>query len=789
VISNLLVRVGVDDSRVRRGIDRAARQMNRLGAVGDRLAGRMANAGSAAGRNFGDGFWRDANGRLRDSMDRFVVEAEDGGRRVGSGFTSGALSGIVRLTKGMGRLAATAGRLAAPLGAAAGGVMVLSSAVAAATPQVVAVAKAAISAGPALVALGAAGHIVRFALTKIFEEGSKARAALQPLGDAINEAAKAGSNAAARGIEPLANALRRAAYPTVERFFVRVGAAANVAQRNFLNWAKSAAGLRAIRGILDPIGESLGRLAPQVSRVAIEFVAMLGRIMGVSTAAGERGLSKVLDLVAERLRRISAADVQSGIRRLAETFNKIKSVVSTAVRVVGKLVNAYKTYQKEFWYIADALAVVAIAFGGPVTAVIAGVGLLVRHFDRVKDAVANIRAAFKSPIATNFMNNLRTAAGNVLPALKSGFDKIRTAALPVLQEIWNKVKNQLIPALGEFIAAVSPVVGWFLRVLGPTVANTFKNVLTIISGAISMISGILKVFTGILTGDWSKAWEGVKLILKGAWTIIKALVNQSINQVLGILRGVLGVIRAVWNGAWNAVKAAAKAVWNGIVSLVRGALNGVKSAVTSGINAARNAIQSGWNKAKSLTSSAWNSMRSATSNGISKLVSLARGIPGKIKKAVGSLGSLLYGAGRNVIQGLINGIRSMIGRVGGAMSDVTRTIRRFLPFSPAKEGPLSGRGSPDIAGAKIAQMVADGMLSGVRPVSRAASGVASAASLNARGAYSVAGTRTAARGGAATVIELRSGGSRMDDLLVEVLRRAIQARGGNVQAVLGQRGR
>ena len=39
---------------------------------------------------------------------------------------------------------------------------------------------------------------------------------------------------------------------------------------------------------------------------------------------------------------------------------------------------------------------------------------------------------------------------------------------------------------------------------------------------------------------------------------------------------------------------------------------------------------------------------------------------------------------------------------------------------------------------------------------------------------------------ARTVIELRSGGSRLDDLLVEILRRAIADRGGNVQTVLGR---
>lgn len=45
----------------------------------------------------------------------------------------------------------------------------------------------------------------------------------------------------------------------------------------------------------------------------------------------------------------------------------------------------------------------------------------------------------------------------------------------------------------------------------------------------------------------------------------------------------------------------------------------------------------------------------------------------------------------------------------------------------------------------------------------------------------------AGRGGAPVVIELRSGGSRLDDLLVEILARAIGNRGGNVQVVLGGR--
>jgi hypothetical protein len=37
-----------------------------------------------------------------------------------------------------------------------------------------------------------------------------------------------------------------------------------------------------------------------------------------------------------------------------------------------------------------------------------------------------------------------------------------------------------------------------------------------------------------------------------------------------------------------------------------------------------------------------------------------------------------------------------------------------------------------------------------------------------------------------SVLELRSGGGRLEDLLIEILRIAIQGRGGNVQVVLGK---
>lgn len=102
-------------------------------------------------------------------------------------------------------------------------------------------------------------------------------------------------------------------------------------------------------------------------------------------------------------------------------------------------------------------------------------------------------------------------------------------------------------------------------------------------------------------------------------------------------------------------------------------------------------------------------LNAAVVNRVRNVLSNVRNIPSRIRSALGNIGSLLYTAGRNVIQGLINGIRSQIGNIGSSMSSIAGTIRSYLPFSPAEVGPLSGAGSPDRSGEEIVRMIADGM--------------------------------------------------------------------------------
>lgn len=171
----------------------------------------------------------------------------------------------------------------------------------------------------------------------------------------------------------------------------------------------------------------------------------------------------------------------------------------------------------------------------------------------------------------------------------------------------------------------------------------------------------------------------------------------------------------------------------------------------------------------------WAKFYGAVRGAISGAINLVRTLGGKIKSAVGGLGSLLYQAGRNVIQGLINGISGMLGRLGDMAGSVAGTIRNYLPFSPAKVGPLSGSGAPYRSGQAIARDLAAGMSAGQPAVRSAGDQLAGAV-----------GTSSARSGAAmASGATLRWADTASGDRLLDALREMIAVTfGGDPDAAL-----
>jgi hypothetical protein len=210
----------------------------------------------------------------------------------------------------------------------------------------------------------------------------------------------------------------------------------------------------------------------------------------------------------------------------------------------------------------------------------------------------------------------------VAAAVIEGWSKIQ----PQVRSTWTSVKSIIVDALAiiraviqKVTAAISAVWAKFGGQILSFITSTMKNVGTVVSGAFQVIAGLFKAVKAILTGDWSALWAAIKQIVSGATSVVKGILSQ----------------------AWNVIRAATSAAWTAIKALISAAWEGIKSVVT---------------------------------NQIRLVIALVRALPGQIKAALGSLGSLLYNAGRDIIQGLLDGIGDMVGAVKSKLGEVTNLI-------------------------------------------------------------------------------------------------------------------
>ena len=236
------------------------------------------------------------------------------------------------------------------------------------------------------------------------------------------------------------------------------------------------------------------------------------------------------------------------------------------------------------------------------------------------------------------------------PALKS--------AGKMFKDIGKEVVSLYQAAKPLFIKIGQELIPIFKK-LAPVVTGAFTMIGGVIKGALQVITGVFNVLRGIFTGDWNTLWNGLKGIVSGVWTAITGIILGSVQRMQGFIAGALALIGTLWNNAWSGIKGLVTAVWTGITGAISSGWNGIKNFFTTGINWIKSLWSSGWNWVKSTASSIWGGITGAISSGVNRAVSIVRGLPGRAVSAVGYLGHRLYSAGRDLIQGFINGVGSM----------------------------------------------------------------------------------------------------------------------------------
>jgi hypothetical protein len=122
-----------------------------------------------------------------------------------------------------------------------------------------------------------------------------------------------------------------------------------------------------------------------------------------------------------------------------------------------------------------------------------------------------------------------------------------------------------------------------------------------------------------------------------------------------------------------------------------------------------------WNWLSSLD---WGSIGRGVVNGI---ITALQALPGLVQAEFNGVAQLFFTSGQRLIQTLVDGIMAVAQMPVDAVTGIVQRVRNLLPFSPAKEGPLS-----DLDRIRLVETIADTVHPA--PLVKAMTGVASAAS-------------------------------------------------------------
>lgn len=297
-----------------------------------------------------------------------------------------------------------------------------------------------------------------------------------------------------------------------------------------------------------------------------------------------------------------------------------------------------------------------------------------------------------------FMNNIADGLGSLWEEhLRPLVDKIGefvgsvVTAIQTLWEMWLK------PLIDWIIANIIPVLVPIFESIWNTIKNVFGSIADTIGGIIDTFKGLIDFIVGVFTGDWSKAWEGIKTFFTGIWEAIKGffetiwnalkgIVETYINIVKAQISTVLNAIKTIWENIWNGISGFVTTIWNAIKTAISNAINAIKSAISTVFNNIKNTVSNIFNSIKNTASNIWNTIKNNIVNAVTNIkngiVNTFQTAYNKITSIFNNIASFFTGVWdrvRNTFSELGTKIGdSMSGAVKAGINGVLRSVENIV---------------------------------------------------------------------------------------------------------------
>ena len=444
---------------------------------------------------------------------------------------------------------------------------------------------------------------------------------------------------------------------------------------------------------------------------------------------------------------------EQGVTILGTAFEVLTSVLSVASAALKEITGFFKENQLA----ADLLKSSLVALGVTMAAVkIAG---FVSELGGISGAIGIAKTAI-----TTFATSI-TASISAIPLI--GWIAAATAALawfftqtetgkqlwgsftewfsgtfqsiaPAFAEAWNGITETAVSVWTNLIAVVSPIIqsvvdfiksiwdgmsSWWTEnqsLIQQTFETVWNAIQTVIQTVMPVIQSVIETAMNILSPFIETTWNNILVAVTMVWELMKNSIQTNIEAISGIIKAVMQIINGDWSGAWESIKGVAETLWNGMVNAGKIIFDGFAQ-ILSNI----------WNNIKTVASAAWEALKASVLSIINNIVSGAQSAWDTMVGAVSALISAitgffdqlwnidLAGAGRAIMDGFLNGLKS----AWGAVTDFVGGIASWIA---EHKGPIEyDRKLLIPAGKAIMESLDEGLTNKFEAVKDTVSGMAS----------------------------------------------------------------
>lgn len=355
----------------------------------------------------------------------------------------------------------------------------------------------------------------------------------------------------------------------------------------------------------------------------------------------------------------------------------------------------------------------------------------------------NGAVAFVTPIIDFIGSIISTGVNNIITNWTNAFNLVRD----IFVNVWNGLVWFFQPLVDLIFAIIKGVVeistafwtaAW--EIVSTIFIGIWTNIVRVFEPIIQGISDTITTVVGAVSDWWNSTWQGIVDFFTGIWTgimeflapIVQGISDTITNAVNGvtaawnaawqfigdyfasiwngmvafygpILQGIWDFIVSVgegissaWNQIWSAISSFFTERWNNIVSNVTGAVNLVRTIITNVVNAISNAWNATWSAVGNYISQVWSNIVSSVTGfvgdvqrNIQNVLDTMGRIGSDILRNIGDFGTLLLNSGRDMIngltQGITNGKDAVVQTIKNIASGALDAIKNFFGIkSPSR---------------------------------------------------------------------------------------------------------